>query len=180
MTDMNLASLDSHALQSLAGGNAEARAELVRRYIPLVKSRVLFFYGATEEFEDLFQEGMIGLLSALSDFDPAAGVPFGCFAKLCVDRALGNYGRSRVHRDAAFLPLEETVSSASEPEAEVVVRDEAARLLREARERLTELEYAVLCYKVSGYRNAEIASIMAVSPKSVENAVQRYKRKLIN
>lgn len=155
------------------------RADLVRRYLPLVKSRVLFYYGATEEFEDLMQEGTIGFLSALSDYDPSVGVPFGCFAKLCVDRALGHYGNSRTHRAAADLvPIPEDISSHEGIEAEVQVREEIRRVLQKAKTLLSETEYSVFCYRLSGYGNAEIAAIMAVSPKSVENAVRRYKKKL--
>lgn len=177
---MDYPQLSVEDLISLAMDDREAVGELARRYLPLVKSRVLFYYGVNEEFDDLMQEGYIGFLSAVSSYRADGGSSFGSFAKLCVDRALGNYGKSRVHREqSAALPLEEDyLMTSALPDRETVAREDWLELMKRAKSVLSELEYGVMCCYVSGYKPKEIAEMMAISPKSAENAIRRFKEKL--
>ena len=167
-------------LQAVCKSEPEALTELIRRYLPLVKSRVLYFFGADSEFDDLVQEGYIGFLSAVHSYNSSEGTSFGYFAKLCIDRALGNYGRSKKHVDSAqLLPLdEELCAKGVGPEAITIIRDEYLSVANKAKTELSVFEYTVFCYFINGYKNSEIAEFLSVPPKSVDNAVHRFKQKL--
>jgi RNA polymerase sporulation-specific sigma factor len=175
-----LEALTSEELQALCAENSsDALAVLVKRYLPLVKSRVLSFFGQGVEFEDLVQEAYIGFLSAVSGFDPGLSVPFGSFAKLCVDRALGNYSRSRKHRESEHLTLNEELCAAGvSPESFAIIREDYLSVVGRAKSELSPLEYDVFCLYISGYRSQEISEILSVSVKSVDNAICRFKSKL--
>ena len=75
-------------------GDGRAAEELVKRYTRLVKTcaRPYFLAGADEE--DLLQEGMLGLMRAIREFDAARGAPFGAFARLCVTRRIYSAARA--------------------------------------------------------------------------------------
>ncbi len=163
-----------------AEADRAALAALASRYAPLVRSRALFFFGGTGELDDLVQEAFIGLLSAIESFKPEVGVSFGHFAGLCIDRALGNYVKSKKHRElSGCLPLDDalvTVGFATEELAEL--RDEYLTVLAGAKKKLSDFEYSVFCHCAVGYKNSEIAELMKVEAKSVDNAVHRFRRKL--
>lgn len=81
--------LSDEALCRLAQqGSGQAAEDLVKRYTRLVKTcaRPYFLVGADEE--DLLQEGMLGLMKAIREFDGRKGTPFGAFARLCVMRKI--------------------------------------------------------------------------------------------
>ena len=81
--------LSDEALCRLAQqGSGPAAENLVKRYTRLVKTcaRPYFLVGADEE--DLLQEGMLGLMKAIREFDGRKGAPFGAFARLCVTRKI--------------------------------------------------------------------------------------------
>ncbi len=180
MRVMHVKDLSPEELQAASLSEPEALSELIKRYLPLVKSRVLYFFGADSEFEDLVQEGYIGFLSAIQSYNSAEGTSFGYFAKLCIDRALGNYGKSKKHvTPAQLLPLDEELCAAGVgPESLAIIRDEYLSVANKAKTDLSVFEYTVFCYFINGYKNSEIAEIMSVPSKSVDNAVHRFKQKL--
>ena len=97
-------SLSDEALCRLAQqGKGTAAEDLVKRYTRLVKTcaRPYFLVGA--DAEDLIQEGMLGLMKAIREFDEDKGAPFGAFARLCVMRnifsAVQMCIRDRYHPD---------------------------------------------------------------------------------
>ena len=84
-----LSELSDEALCCFAQqGSGQAAEDLVKRYTRLVKTcaRPYFLVGA--DAEDLLQEGMLGLMKAIREFDGRKGAPFGAFAKLCVTRKI--------------------------------------------------------------------------------------------
>lgn len=91
-----------------AAGSAAAAEELVRRYGRLVRAcaRPLFLAGG--DSEDLFQEGMLGLLSAIRGFDARRDASFRTYAEVCVRNRL--YSAVRAPRGISHLPLNHSVS----------------------------------------------------------------------
>ena len=92
--------LTDEALCRLAQqGSGEAAEDLVKRYTRLVKTcaRPYFLVGADEE--DLLQEGMLGLMKAIREYDGRRGVPFGAFARLCVTRKIFSAVRAAASPD---------------------------------------------------------------------------------
>lgn len=102
MTDYTL--LPDHELLALAAqGQANAEETLLNRYSRTVRvcARPLFLAGG--DSEDLIQEGMMGLLSAIRQYDEAAGVPFKSYAELCITRRL--YSAVKSASRLKHLPL---------------------------------------------------------------------------
>lgn len=174
-----------------AAGSAAAEEELVRRYGRLVRAcaRPLFLAGG--DSEDLFQEGMLGLLSAIRGFDARRDASFRTYAEVCVRNRL--YSAVRAAQGDKHLPLNHSVSfepplfdgpnaylfsSEESPEDVIIGREELRERLDALKGQLSELEGKILPPYLSGLTCAEIAKRVGRSPKSVDNAVQRIRRKV--
>ena len=182
---------DSDAkLCGLAAQNNEDAAEaMISRYMPLARSRARFFADSySESYEDLCQEAFIGLLAAIRSFDDSKSA-FPTFARLCIDRML--FATGRLQNRKKQIPKSQILVSGEDFESDLVFRDTAEnpedviirkenleRLGREIEGKLTELEYAVLLDYVSGNSYEAIALKRGISVKSVDNALQRIRRKL--
>ena len=186
---------DDAALAALAQkGSADARDRLIRKYIPLVRSRAGAYFIAGAESEDIIQEGMIGLFKAVMDFDSGRDASFFTFAKLCVTRQILTAVKAATRQK--HIPLNNYISlnkpsdedqggvgSAgrgldSDPET-LYIGKEAHRSIENFIEaRLSCFEQSVLYLYLSGESYHDISDRLGKSVKSVDNALQRIKRKL--
>ncbi len=170
--------------------HADKAAEdvLMRRYSRLVESlaKRYFLIGGTEE--DLRQEGMIGLLSAVREYSPQRA-SFKTFAALCIRRSIIDAIRRSQNRNnlfynevLSFSQLSSDGSQASpmdqDPEQQVIGKLDRKHIEQVLQSKLSEFERQVLSLYLSGYRYTEIAERLSKSVKSVDNAVQRIRRKL--
>ena len=176
----------------LAGaGNAAAEEALVQRYGRMVRAcaRPLFLAGG--DSEDLFQEGMMGLLSAVRSFESGRDASFRTYAEVCIRRRL--YSAIRAAQGNKHFPLNHSVSfepplfdgtsarlfsSEESPEDVVIGREELRERLDALKGQLSGFEAEILSYYLGGLSCAEIASQVGRSTKSVDNAVQRIRRKV--
>ena len=172
-------------------GNGEAEEELVKRYSDIVRScaRPLFLAGG--DAEDLIQEGMLGLLHAIREYRQDREASLRTFAEVCIrsrlSSALRAAGRDKhlplnrsVSLDHPFFDSNSYTSGAlilADPEMLIIDRDDVSRLLESTRKQLSEFEAKILGYYLDGLSVKEIAETMGRSPKSVDNAVQRVRRK---
>ena len=166
----------------------EAEGELAKRYHRLVRvcARPLFLAGG--ENEDLQQEGMFGLIKAIRSFDPQRNSSFFTFAETCIQNHLysvlksASSGKNALLNQAIPLQpsfLETNFSFAQvDPEFLIIDREKAAAILSSARKLLSDFEGKILSYYLDGLTCREIAQTVGKPPKSVENAVQRIRRKL--
>ena len=182
------------ALCRLAGeGDREAEELLVARYTRLVRTcaRPLFLIGG--DSEDLTQEGMIGLMHAIREYRPDRAASFRTFAEVCIRRRLSSALRDA--HSGKHTPLNRSVpldmpffdpdsytygaqQLASRDQEELLIDRERARsLLSGVRKQLSEFEAKILGYYLDGLSCREIAETAGISPKSVDNAVQRIRRK---
>lgn len=146
------------------------------------------------EQQDLIQEGLIGLLQAVNDYDPKKNENFTPFAWLCIDRQMQN-AREKLFRRKnqplnSYLSIdastgeggrtlgEELGEETSDPEHMILQSEEMKILLQRVEERLTPLERQVLYLHLDGYRGKTIAMILDRDVKSVDNALQRVRKKL--
>ncbi len=184
MTDEELWTLAS-------GGDAEAEEELVKRYSVMVRGCARPYFLAGGDSEDLIQEGMFGLLSALRHFDPKRDVSFKTYAERCIVTRLVTAVRTASrfkHR-----PLNDSISFESpqfderqilstgnlrDPEEMVITRELTEELQSALNEKLSRLERGVLDLYLEGLSYTDIAAKRGISVKSVDNAVQRIRRKL--
>ena len=174
-----------------AQGDSEAETELVCRYGQLVRAcaRPLFMAGG--DSEDLIQEGMVGLLTAIRGFDPGRDAAFRTYAEICVRSRL--YTAVRAAQGGKHAPLNQSVSfepplfdgtnahlfsSVESPEDVIIGREELKERLRALKGQLSELEAQILPLYLKGLSCGEIARQVSRSKKSVDNAIQRIRRKM--
>lgn len=176
--------LSDEQLVSLAATeNEEAFACLVSRYSAMLHRLSAQYSGTSPlDTEDLAQEGLLGLLSAVRSYRPDGEAAFGTFACTCMrNRMLSAVRRAQ----GTPLPLAEPdepaaadVASVDDPAALLVRQEELESLRAHLRSVLTELEYRVLMRYLGAYSYEEIAASLAISRKAVDNALQRLRRKL--
>lgn len=189
----SLKALTDEQLCADCGQSSQAMEELVGRYQKLVRAcaRPYFLVGA--EFDDLLQEGMLGLLHAVSLYDPQREVSFQTFAAVCIRNRLisavrrAGSDKHRLLNDSVPLctfsldaPSDEVNLSPTEksPEELLIGREEYAEFQTQVASALSPLENRVLELYLEGLSYQEIASILNRSAKSVDNAVQRIRKKI--
>lgn len=178
---------DETLLAAARGGDRAAEEELIVRYTRLVRAcaRPLFLAGG--DSEDLVQEGLLGLLDAIREFDSSRDAGFATFARVCIQNRLRSAVRSAAREKHmalnAAVPLEEREASEGgqepgNPEDVIIAREawreEMTRLGRE----LSSFEREVLGQYLDGFSYQEIAQTTGRPLKAVDNAVQRIRRKL--
>ena len=166
-----------------AAGERSAEETLVLRHPRLVRMCARPFFLAGGDSEDLIQEGMLGLLAAIREFRPDRGARFATYAQVCVRRRIisavrsASGGKHAPLNDYVSLELLSSEAGALDPE-DLIFRQEAFHALEgDISESLTRLEKQVLARYLEGESYAEIAQAVGRSPKSVDNAVQRIRRK---
>ena len=141
--------------------------------------------------EDLIQEGMLGLLTAVRSFDPGRDASFRTYAEICIRSRL--YSAIRAATGSRHAPLNQSVSfepplfdgpnahlfsSAESPEDIIIDREELKERLNALKGQLSELEANILTPYLNGLSCGEIAALVGRSQKSVDNAIQRIRRKV--
>ena len=187
--------LSDTELQNMsANGDRFAEEALVERYMRQVLccARPLVLAGG--DTEDLIQEGMFGLISAIRRYDPQAGASFKTFAEHCIRTRLISAVRSAsrlkhfpLNDGMSFEQLSEDfcaqLSAIPEifrysPEVLVLARESKEELYEAFSRCLSKLEKSVLSLYLDGYSYSEIAQRINRDQKAVDNAVQRIRRKL--
>lgn len=177
-----------------AQGNRMAEEILVTRYNRLVRTCARPYFLAGGDSEDLTQEGMVGLIKAVREFDAGRETSFRTFAEICIRsrlysvlRAAGRDKQQPLNQSVSLdTPYFESNSYTSgtnnlaqrNPEDFLIDREHTAALLSGVRKQLSEFEAKILGYYLDGLSCREIAKTVGRPPKSVDNAVQRIRRKV--
>ena len=187
--------LDDSALLTLArGGDELAEDTLILRYRRTVLACTRPYFLAGGDSEDLLQEGMIGLLSAMREFD-LDGASFRTYAQLCIRRRVISAARSASRLKHSPLndsvSLDEILSDENRsdsplagrqfdrsPEDQLLAREREGDFIAAYARYLSPFEIKILKFYLDGYSYREIASKSGRSEKSVDNAVQRIRKKL--
>jgi RNA polymerase sporulation-specific sigma factor len=193
----NFASFSDENLAVLAQqGNDRALDYLLSKYRIFVRNKSLSYFIAGADRDDIVQEGMIGLFKAVRDFNSQHGVTFKTFADVCVTRqiltAVKNASRQK-HAPLNFYvslnkPLFEDDTDSTfgdivgraentNPEEILINREKAVSLGSEMNRILSQFELLVLSLYMQGYSYANIGKAIGKDPKSVDNALQRIKKK---
>ena len=194
-TYTSLKELPDEALCSLAvSGDRAAEELLVTRYNRVVRTCARPFFLAGGDSEDLTQEGMVGLIKAVREFDADKEASFRTFAEVCIRNRL--YSALRASAREKHQALNQSVSldtpdfdsnsytsgtsnlAQRDPEDSLIDREHTAALLSGVRKQLSEFEAKILWYYLDGLSCREIAETVGRPPKSVDNAVQRIRRKV--
>lgn len=179
---------DEALCTALQNGTSAAGDILAHRYRKLVRCCAHPYFLAGGDSEDLLQEGMFGLIKAMREFRADREASFQTFAEVCIRSRLCSV--IRASRAGKHSPLNESVPlnaflldaqpqySQLDPEDLLIDREKAAALLNQVRSQLSELEVHVLDLYLDGCSCGEIAATVGKSYKSVDNAVQRIRRKI--
>ncbi len=194
-----LESLEDHELvEQVRAGSERSLEALLARYRNFARSKARSYFLAGSDKEDVVQEGMIGLYKAIRDFDLTQETPFRAFAELCISRqiltAIKTANRQKHQPLNSSVSLDAPVYSEDTGERtvgdniaapltadpiELVISAEEIEALRDSmRDNLTQLESDVLRLYMDGKSYEDIAGALGNHVKSIDNALQRIKRKL--
>ena len=176
----------------------EAMENLLRIFKPKVIaiSREYFLIGA--DFDDLLQEGMIGLYKAINIYDPDKNHNFSAFASLCIHRQLQNAVKNANRKKNAplnsYVPIKYfdgsntsdddkvnklvIVDDDSDIEKNYIDREMNAIVISKVRNLLSELQFKVLKMFINGESYETMANSLGISKKKVDNLIQAIKKKL--
>lgn len=167
-------------------GDAHAVSALIARLIPVIKNKVFLYKDCWPGHDDLLQEGMLGILSAVKTFDSSREASFKTYASVCIGNRItsairGATGKKRIPENQ-FVSLEDEELPLTEPHLnpeEVVLDNEAVETIQAAFSKLlSPFEHEVLMLYLNGHSYEEIAVQLDSTAKSVDNALQRVRRKL--
>ena len=189
--------IDEDIIRDAKNGDDQALEYLINKYKSFVraKARTYFLIGADRE--DIIQEGMIGLYKAIRDYRGDKFSSFRAFAELCITRQIITAIKTATRQK--HIPLNSYISlnkpifdeesdrtlldviseeSVSDPEEMMISREEFAGIEIKMGEILSDLEWEVLSLYLQGRSYQEIAVLLQRHVKSIDNALQRVKRKL--
>ena len=189
MTDEDVAALAQQ-------GDGQALAYLLNKYKNFVRSKARSYFLIGADHEDIVQEGMIGLYKAIRDFQPERLASFRSFAELCVKRQIITAIKAATRQK--HVPLNSYVSlnkplydeesdrtlmdviegRVTNPEDLYISQEDLSRIQTQISEVLSDLERRVLEAFMDGKSYQEIAELLGRHVKSIDNALQRVKRKL--
>ena len=178
-------------------GDGEALESLLNKYKNFVRAKARSYFLIGADHEDIVQEGMIGLYKAIRDYRIDRSASFHAFAELCVTRQIITAIKTATRQK--HIPLNSYVSLnrpiyeedpdrtlldviteevPSNPESMLIDREDLSLIEGRIGEMLSDLEKEVLIRYIEGKSYQEISEEMNRHVKSIDNALQRIKRKL--
>lgn len=167
-------------------GDDRAFNELVIRYLGKIRFIARKYSAQGYEQNDFVQEGLLALLSACKTFDTKGGSTFGSYVSLLVERRFisiirGSQSKKTVP-DSALVRIdglsEELTDFVRSPEEQLMDKEQLRQVLSRLRALLSAREYEVLMLFASGLSYSKISEKLQISEKSVDNALQRVRRKV--
>lgn len=190
-------SSDEDIVEAVRNGDSIALEYLINKYKNFVRAKARSYFLIGADREDIVQEGMIGLYKAIRDFKGDKLASFKAFAELCITRQIITAIKTATRQK--HIPLNSYVSldkpiydedsdrtlldvicgtRVSDPEELIINQEEFIGLEDKMSEILSDLERKVLMLYLDGRSYQEIAVDLDRHVKSIDNALQRVKRKL--
>lgn len=189
--------LDEEIVIVAKNGDVQAQEFLIHKYQNFVKAKAKSYFLIGADKEDIYQEGMVGLYKAIRDFRQDKLTSFKAFAELCITRQIITAIKTATRQK--HIPLNTYISlnkpiydeesdrtlldvlseiSVTDPEELMISREDLMSIENEIGQVLSDLELQVLTSYLDGKSYQEIACDMDRHAKSIDNALQRVKRKL--
>ena len=190
---------NDYEINYLISENDEAAKELVyKKYRPIIEMKASKFKNYVEsrgyDYNDLIQEGMMGLTQAIRNYSDKKNTQFKSFANLCIDRQLGSFIRNidrekhkvlnnSISIDTTFnsigKPLIDVVldNKNIDPETTFIKIEEQSELYSQIKEKLTPIENEVFDLRIQGFSYKEISELLDISEKSVSGRISRIRAK---
>lgn len=189
--------IDEEVVELAKDGDIGAQEYLINKYKNFVRAKARSYFLIGADREDIIQEGMIGLYKAIRDFRCDKLSSFRAFAELCITRqiitAIKTATRQKHIPLNSYVSLNKPIydedsdrtlldvisgSKVTDPEELIISREEFDDIEEKMGEILSSLEWKVLMYYLEGKSYQEIAIDLKRHVKSIDNALQRVKRKL--
>ena len=192
---------DEQLVKMAQEGSETAEEILIEKYKSLVKNKAKTYYIAGADNEDVVQEGMIGIFKAIRSYDANKEAAFKTYADTCINNQIlsaikkANRRKHQPLNESIPLTVERVDSEWGETNTEeagfvkgtMESNPEAVALLREIAEVLraqnsgsfSNFERQVWAERLKGYAYTEIAAHLGKSPKSIDNAMQRIRKKVL-
>lgn len=193
---------DEELIEVYRKGTNMAIEVLIQRYKRFVRTRIRTNYYVGTDKDDLIQEGMIGLFKAICDYNPNKEASFKSFATICITRQLSTVFKSVTRQK--HIPLNTSISlsipvnakgndededgitlmdvlknkESITPEDEIINRENLEVLNKNIYKVLSPMEWRVLKLYIDGKNYKDIAIMLGKKPKSIDNALQRIKKKV--
>lgn len=189
--------MDEQIVQLAKNGSQNALDYLIYKYKNFVRAKARSYFLVGADREDIYQEGMIGLYKAIRDFRSDRLASFRAFAELCITRQIITAIKTATRQK--HIPLNSYISlnkpiydedsdrtlldvlsgtRVTDPEELIINREEFSDIEQKMGEILSDLEWQVLMAYLEGKSYQEIAIDLCRHVKSIDNALQRVKRKL--
>lgn len=188
---------DEDIVAQAKSGNDRAQEYLISKYENFVKAKARSYFLIGADKEDIYQEGMIGLYKAIRDFNPEKSTSFKAFAEICIIRQIITAIKTATRQK--HIPLNTYISlnkpiyeeesertlldvlagiKITDPEELMISKEQIEYIEEKISKVLSGLELEVLTSYLDGKSYQEIASDLEKHSKSIDNALQRVKRKL--
>ncbi|OXS73886.1 RNA polymerase sporulation sigma factor SigH [Domibacillus enclensis] len=188
---------DEQLVELVHSGNSEALDFVIHKYRNFVRAKARSYFLIGADKEDIIQEGMIGLYKAVRDYKGDKLSTFRAFAELCITRQIITAIKTATRQK--HIPLNSYVSldkpiydeesdrtlmdvltgtKASDPQELIINREQFTSIEGKVNELLSDLERQVLALYLDGRSYQEISEELNRHVKSIDNALQRVKRKL--
>ena len=168
-------------LKAAQNGEEPALAALITRYLPIVTRYARRSVHPGLDIDDAVQEGLIGLFKAVKSYEEGRGASFSTYAAICIQNAVSSAQKAAKRKKHA--PLNSSVpipegQSIPGPEEQTIVNEQLSLTMEKMRVRLSKMEKAVMAMYLNGFSYGEIARKLGKTPKAVDNALTRIRRKL--
>ena len=179
-----LAQMTDEELAVLSLNSVEAEAELLTRYFRLIRFHAGRYAADPSDAEDLTQEGLITLLRVMKQFDDTQETSFSSFAQVCIVNRMRSLVRKQkntaVPEEDLLRKLEENgeLADLDTPESILIQKESYAQCRMQIMAMLSDKEWEILQCILNGASYAETAEFLHITVKSVDNAMQRIRRKM--
>ena len=188
---------DEEMVELIHLGNSDVLDFLITKFQPIVRMKARMYFIIGGDREDIIQEGMIGLYKAIRDFRPDRLSSFKVFAELCITRQIITAIKTATRQK--HIPLNTSISldkpmydedqertlldiisgpTLDDPEDLIIHKESFSFMEEEMNKVLSGLEKEVLTLYLEGQSYREISEVLNRQVKSIDNALQRIKRKL--
>ena len=199
LTDYTAFAEEDVVLMAQAGDEA-ASEYIISKYRTLAKTKSHIYFIAGGEPDDVIQEGMIGIFKAIRDFDPGRDAGFRTFAELCINRQIvtaikaANRQKYKILNESVSIDYREPGSDGDDagslsdsmksgedtnPESMTLMREVVSYLKANGENIFSPMENLVWNETLKGKTYMEIAREYGKTPKAVDNALQRVKKKVM-
>ena len=181
---------DRELIKKLNNGNDQAEKCMLKRYFYLIRRIINTFYTMGCGKDDLLQESMIGLVRAMKSYDDKFDVSFKSYAEICIRRQILTALRKSKYYEKVYkispvnyfdngdCLFEQLSDDSFNPEDIIIFKEEKNSFMESASLYLSEYEKSVLQEYSNGKTYKEIADALETDLKSVDNALQRVKKKI--